>query len=576
MTSFKKNGILLIVLILFVGTMLVSISCNPDIEYSLSVEYYPNERSKEWTPKPSKTVSPDKFEVMKEHIGDFDRIIVKFKDKYDVNSIDTRNPDNAKFEKYGEFIPKSKTGSVLNFAVVKPDLTNRAPTDINWEEIIKYYDSLPEVEYAEPDYKIHLCAVTPDDPRYPEQWHLQQLNMEEAWEISMGIPSVKVAVIDTGVCYTDDPDETQDNGLAPDLSEVNFDTENAWDYINDDNIAYDDGSHGTHVTGTIAQTTNNGVGCAGMAPNVTILPIKVIAGDGSGGTGDYNSNLASGIERAADAGAHVINMSLRSDGYSSLVNNACQYAYQNGTTVFAASGNGVWGVAQDEVEFPAGHEHVIAVGATDNSKIKTSYSNYGLGNGSTNFGLDIVAPGGDTSGGDSGGVLQNTIGGYDYYSGTTDWNFNYYWYQGTSMATPHAVGLAALMYSVNPFTNPDEIETVLKDTAEDLGDSGVDELYAYGLINPVDALNEMKDLAPETTTDTLSGTVTEDDASTHTINSLGSYIKIDCSQLKEGLLVELIDIDGSTVLDTSTGELIDYSIGDNPGEYTIRVSVQPQ
>ncbi len=532
------------------------------IDYELSMEFYPQSSSKN---EPVKSIAkhPDKFQVMRENMGEFNRISLRLKKEFDVRDIDTRNPEFEKFEKYGKFIPFSKKGSFLNLAIIEPYNSKNA----DWEEIIKYYDSLPEVMYAEPDYKIYLQSFTPDDPLFEDQWHYQNgyLNMPHAWEIEMGEPFVKVAIIDTGIAYMEDPDNPG-SSRATDLVDCQFDTENAWDYIDNDDIAIDDQHHGTHVAGTIAQTTNNGFGGAGMAPYITLLSYKVFSASGSAAD-NFAISLADAIERATNAGAHAINMSLRMAGYEQVVYDACKYAYENGVTVFAASGNGIWGVAQPEVTYPAGYEHVVAVGSTNINKEKSYYSNYGLGNGSTNFGLDIVAPGGETTTATENGVLQQTINASD--NPQDYFGFDFYFFQGTSMATPHAVGLAALMKSHNPTATPADIERIMKETAEDIGQPGVDDYFAHGLINPLEALIEIKKVGLDS--ENITGIIENgSDYKEYKYNIAGGDIKITFTPNEGKIRVSLISPDNEELISSDNGTL-EHQLAENSGTYTIRV-----
>ncbi len=585
MNSRKTIFITIFILSVMVITMLYGCGIFGGEEYKIKVLWYPNEedtRDLRKAPQrqiPLTTTAPDqekKFRIMEENMGNFDRIIVRFKQYFSARDVDVnKNPGHSKFELYGDYKPITPRKSKLNFGVVTPKNID----SIDWREAIEYYDSLPEVLYAEPDYFIRTTAIrtksekgfTPNDPRYDEQWHFHVLNMEEAWALEMGDPGVKVAVLDTGVAYMDDPDNPDDNGLAPDLVGTSFDVANAYDYVNGDDVPYDGNGHGTHVTGTIAQATNNDLGVAGMAPNITILPVKVIADDGSGGSGDYNSNLAAGIEMAADAGAHIINMSLRSDGYSDTVKDACAYAYNEGVAVLAASGNGdMWGNPYDYVGWPAGHDGVIAVGSLGPSLELAYYSNYGLGtNDPDNYGLDIVAPGGDKSDAEEDGVLQNTLGGYDW--GSYDWTFDYYFYQGTSMATPHAVGLAALLKSMNPDLTNDLIEQIMKETAVDLGDTGVDEYFSHGMINPVPALLRADELNVDRVADTFEGVATKGTPVDHDISVLRGEISVEIME-GENLMIQIVS-SSDEVLFTAIDENFSHDVGWTAGDFTVRVSV---
>lgn len=253
------------------------------------------------------------------------------------------------------------------------------------------------------------------------------------------------------------------NGYADDV--------NGWDFANQDAHPNDDNAHGTHVTGTIAQTTNNGYGVAGVAFGATIMPVKVLS---AGGSGTYDW-IAEGIYYAVNNGADVISMSLGGSSGSATLQNAVAYAHNNGVVVIAASGND-----GGAVSYPAAYDaYVIAVGATQYNEVRASYSNYGAS-------LDVVAPGGNTgvdlNGDDyADGVLQNTFG-----DTPVDWG--YWFYQGTSMATPHVSGLAALLLARNPSLTPDEVQNVLQSTAEDLGTAGWDSQFGWGLIDAEAAL----------------------------------------------------------------------------------------
>jgi serine protease len=223
------------------------------------------------------------------------------------------------------------------------------------------------------------------------------------------------------------------------------------------------------VAGTIAQAAGNGKGVVGVAPKATILPVRVLDANGSGS----NTWVASGIIWAVDNGANIINMSLGGPVSSEVVADACQYAYEQGVTIIAATGNDGF---TDFIGYPAAYPSTIAVGSVNPKKGIAFYSNQGKE-------IDLVAPGGDTTvdtnnDGMADGVVQETLQG-----GT--WNLAFM--QGTSMATPHVAGVAALVYA-NGVTDPDEIRKALNSTADDLGGKGWDTAFGNGLVNPVAAL----------------------------------------------------------------------------------------
>ncbi|NOY39795.1 MAG: S8 family serine peptidase [Nitrospirae bacterium] len=356
----------------------------------------------------------------------------------------------------------------------------RVPAGKTVEELVDIYNKNPYVEYAEPNY-IAQAFWIPNDPLYPYQWNFYNdkyggINVESAWEVNTGDSSVVVAVIDTGVAYEDYIDtaargrnRTVTYEQAPDLAETNFVP--GYDFVNDDSHPNDDEGHGTHVTGTIAQSTNNNIGVAGIAFNTSIMPVKVLD---SRGSGTY-TDIADGIYFAANNGADIISMSLGGSSASITMEEALAYAYNKGVTIVAAAGND----GTDVISYPAAYNaYVIAVGATRYDETLAYYSNYGPD-------LDIVAPGGDTNVDQNGdgfgdGILQQTFG-----SSPTDWG--YFYYQGTSMATPHVAGVAALVIA-SGVTGPDNVRQVLQSTAKDLGAPGWDATYGWGRVDAAAAL----------------------------------------------------------------------------------------
>jgi serine protease len=276
-----------------------------------------------------------------------------------------------------------------------------------------------ETEYIEPNY-VYKAFEVPNDPEYSQQWNLRSINVESAWDETKG-SGVTVAVIDTGI------------SKVPDLEQTKF--VKGYDFVNDRIEADDDAGHGTHVAGTIAQSTNNNYGVAGVAYEANLMPLKVLGASGGGTVAD----IAEAIRFAADNGADVINMSLGGAGESSLMEEAIDYAHQKGVFVVAAAGNS----NQNSASYPARYPHVVGVSALDPAGNKAPYSNFGAG-------VDISAPGGS----EVGKILQETIDpetGLPVFEG----------YQGTSMAAPHVAGVAALV-KASGIKEPDEILQVLK------------------------------------------------------------------------------------------------------------------
>ena len=322
-------------------------------------------------------------------------------------------------------------------------------------------EALPANDTTDPSHKDF-----PNDPKYKYQWHLQQVHAKQAWKSAQG-DGVIVAVVDTGVARVPDLAETE---IVP-----------GYNFVTDSPNAADDHGHGTHVAGTIAQSTNNGVGVAGVAFHAKIMPIKVLSARGSGSV----SGIAEGIRYAADHGAKVINMSLGGPMASSVLAKAVKYAHDKGVVVVCAAGND----GKGKVSYPAASPGAIAVAATQFDESTTFYSNWGKE-------IDIAAPGGNTrvdqnNDGMKDGVLQNTI-----VPGDISRN-DYLLFMGTSMASPHVAGVAALVMSQG-VTDPDAVEAILTSTARaPHGDkskivSGADNRYGAGIVDAQAAVAKAK------------------------------------------------------------------------------------
>jgi len=361
----------------------------------------------------------------------------------------------------------------------------QVPENMSVEQMVAIYSHNPNVEYAEPNSICH-AVFSPDDFFYAQgyQWNLDNpatggIHMEQAWELSTGT-GVTVAVLDTGIAY-EDYDIYQ---KAPDFAITKF--VDGYDFINGDSHANDDNAHGTHVAGTIAQSTNNQIGTAGIAYNATLMPVKVLDANGSGTA----LSLSEGLHWAAENGAKIINMSL-SFGF---VNNTAynpgttvcdeiKYAYDKGVTLVAAAGN----EKKRSVAYPAAYEECIAVGATRYDENLAPYTNKGTA-------LDLTAPGGDFKVDQNGdgwvdGILQQT---FDPNSKDPT-EFGYWFFEGTSMASPHVAGVAALVIASlidsGGDTNPANVRQILEATAEDHGASGWDTNYGWGIVDAYAALS---------------------------------------------------------------------------------------
>jgi serine protease len=396
----------------------------------------------------------------------------------------------------------------------------------------------PEVEYAEPNYLVRLPsrsrfrpealtdrdleasprATTPNDPGYSaRQWNLTALDMPRAWDINPGgKPTITVAVVDTGITtVTETRTFSNWNGTAivnqnmafatnPDLSSTRLVAPRDFVFLTAGTPVLDMDGHGTHVSATIGEDTNNDLSDAGIAYRVQIMPVKVcigywevqIARSASGTPGPVpidsggcpNSAIAQGIRYAADNGAQVINLSLGGDSSSQTILDAIRYAIGKGAFVAAAVGNEF--EEGNPTEYPAGDapsiDGLMSVAAVGRSLTKAFYSNTGSW-------VEIAAPGGssrDTSLG-TGSIWQSTLFFPDQDPTLTRTpRFDRYLeigYTGTSMATPHVSGLAALLISQG-ITSPAAVEAMIRRTAKDLGAKGKDDEFGYGLIQPRMAL----------------------------------------------------------------------------------------
>jgi serine protease len=388
-------------------------------------------------------------------------IVVKFKDNADVNARTRLAASLGTNELY-----TSPRGGFKRLSI---------PADKTVEEMVEIYRADPNVEYADPNYIAH-ADMMPNDTYYSYQWHMPMINMESAWDLSTGT-NIIVAVIDGGVAYENYGSFYQ----APDLAGTNFVA--GYDFVNDDTHPNDDNAHGTHVTGTIAQTTNNNMGVTGVAFNCSIMPVKALDASGNG----TYTDITDAIYWAVDHGAHVINMSLGGSATTTALQTACNYAKASGVVVVCAAGND----GSSAAHYPSAYPSTISVSAVTLDSSYTSYTNYG----ST---IDICAPGGDLSydldgDGYPDGVLQQTHDGSNYST------FSYYFYDGTSMATPHVSGLAALILAKagGGFSlTPDEVQNILESTSVDLGASGWDQYYGAGLIDAYAAVSAVSGNLP--------------------------------------------------------------------------------
>ncbi len=380
-------------------------------------------------------------------------VIVKFRD-----GIRSQGISSLQAQVSGASVNIARVRS-LGSALPRTELF-RANTDAAGTlEMARQLGQRSDVEYAELNYISHILKV-PNDPNYVAQWHYKNMNLENAWDITDGTKNpVTVAVVDTGSTNHPDLQGTFVGGydFVTDPAEAG---DNDGRDANPTDLGGKSGYHGSHVAGTIAAQTNNGVGVAGVNWGAKVVPVRVLGINGSG----PNSDISEGIQWAA--GIHVdgvpdnpnpakiINLSLGGD-------RSCSPSEQDlfnsikakGVIVIAAAGN-----ENDDAmnHSPASCNNVITVGATGPDNTRAPYSNYGPR-------IDVMAPGGDST-------QSITVGSKTYPAGVLSTILDdknngkpvYAFYDGTSMATPHVAGLVSLMLSKDPNLSFDTVLSRLK------------------------------------------------------------------------------------------------------------------
>lgn len=315
------------------------------------------------------------------------------------------------------------------------------------DEMVTLYRSLADVEFAEPDFIAETQDTIPNDLLFALQWGPPKVKLPAAWDLEQGSTSIVVAVVDTGVDCT-----------HPDLAGrcvSGFNTIHG-------QKTEDDFGHGTHVAGILGALTNNTAGVAGANWQVSIMPVKVLNSSGSGTYAD----VSEGIVGAADRGAKVINLSLGGCCPSDTMKAAVDYAWGKGVFLACAAGNG-----NGPLIYPAAYPSCTAVGATDQNDQKAWFSSYGTG-------LAVTAPG---------VAILSTVPKTGGDPCCTDPS-GYKLLSGTSMATPHVAGLAALLFDHFPGATNADIRNQMEAYATDLGTPGWDQSFGYGRIDAYKAV----------------------------------------------------------------------------------------
>lgn len=366
------------------------------------------------------------------------------------------------------------------------------PLAVDVPMIVKRFKESKYVLYAEPNYIVRAEDI-PNDPEFYRQWGLKQssnedINAPAAWAIQKGSYNIKIGIFDTGIDYVHD-----DLGNAIGL---NWKVVGGWDWVNNDSDPRDDNFHGTHVAGISGALTNNlsggqRVGIAGVAgvwdydratntgnKGAQLFAMKVLGADGRGST----EHIADAVVEGADPegggwgyGIHVLNLSLGSYSYSETFRNAVNYAARMGRVFVAAKGND----NTSNSHYPSDYDGswVISVGATSRSGSRASFSNYGNG-------IDVVAPGVNIYA----STPTYTTSVMSYWGIHTDYDS----LSGTSMATPHVSGLAALLFSQRSDLHHEDVQGIIRASADDKGDPGYDDQYGAGRIDAARALQYLQ------------------------------------------------------------------------------------
>ncbi len=423
-----------------------------------------------------------------------DEIIVKFKEGTSDETITVINSKNKVItaEKLMKKNPKAveneKTKILKKHGLDRIYLLKlQKNSDVN--KMVSKYNGNPDVEYAEPNYKVYVDATIPNDSYFSLLWGLHNtgqsegtvdadIDAPEAWDIQKGSNTIVVAVIDTGVDYNHkdldanmwtNPGEIAGDGIDNDKNGY-VDDIRGWDFFSNDNNPYDQSGHGTHCSGTIAAEGNNGRGVVGVSWNAKIMPLRFL-----GPMGGYTSDAVLAVEYATLMGADIMSNSWGGGEHSSALENAISAANDAEILFVAAAGNGGVDDIGDNNDvtphFPSNYDvpNVVAVAATDRNDNLVYFSNYGTNS------VDLGAPGVDIA--------------------STYPRNRYAYMSGTSMAAPHVAGAAALIKAHYPDISVADLKARILDSVDPI--SALDGITVTGgRLNVANCLNTIPDTTP--------------------------------------------------------------------------------
>jgi uncharacterized repeat protein (TIGR02543 family) len=399
-------------------------------------------------------------EVGEEEEPDFaeDRVIVKVKDSVSTMSAESDQNDGTFFgvDVAGEQVLSSVDGaSIMSNGSTDDSSTDGTIMLLTLNEsgedkvlsAIETLESNPQILYAEPDYVVKAEAV-PDDTYYKKYLYgMEKISAPEAWDTTTGSKDIVIGIIDTGIDYTHEDlaanmwvneDEIPNNGIDDD-NDGYIDDYYGWNFAYNTSDPMDDNYHGTHVASTAGAVGNNGTGVAGVSWNVSLMAIKVLDSDGSG----YTSNIILGIEYAGQMGVYITNNSYSTTSYSQAEKDVIN-KYSDRLFVAAAGNSGVNNNYTPDYPASFDCDNIISVAASDADDKCADFSNYGLGT------VDIFAPG------------DSILGAYP--------GNKYALLDGTSMASPHVAGAAALIKSVHPDYTTEQLKEAILEQSDKIPD----------------------------------------------------------------------------------------------------------